>query len=265
MFWGDSHVQQLYPLIKKLYGVGALQGHAALLAVANGCPPSEQLNSRERGFHCDAFARLALKRAEAEDIDAVFIGFNTWWAVHEYICPSVDGRCVETITLEETRRRFLDELSQHVRELKARGKQVIVSLPFPMYDKSIPDLAIQTAVFGRLGLRGAATEITLPSFRDELAAVAKAAGADVFDPRMSLCGGQSCITELNGVSIYKDSNHIAASQIGILEENLREVLKRLTFSIVLAKEATVRVVLGQRMGLRVPSPGAKDYSVSYGA
>ena len=41
----------------------------------------------------------------------------------------------------------------------------IVSLPFPMFDKSIPDLEIRNAVFGRLGLGAVAREITLPSFR----------------------------------------------------------------------------------------------------
>jgi peptidoglycan/LPS O-acetylase OafA/YrhL len=40
MFWGDSHVQQLYPLIKKMYDEGGLHDHGVVAAIANGCPPT---------------------------------------------------------------------------------------------------------------------------------------------------------------------------------------------------------------------------------
>lgn len=225
MFWGDSHVQQLYPLIKKIYDDGELQGRGVVVAVANGCLPAEHLNSIGKGYHCDAFTHLAMMRAEAQDVDTVFIGFNTWWSVHEDICPSVNGRCAGRISLEEARRCFLQELTDHIHKLKMDGKRVIVSLPFPIFDKSIPDLEIRNAIFGRFGLTGVATDITLPSLRDQVAWVAKSTGADLFDPRASLCYEQKCITQLNGVSIYKDNNHIAASQIGILEGNFRQVVE----------------------------------------
>jgi peptidoglycan/LPS O-acetylase OafA/YrhL len=223
MFWGDSHVQQLYPVVKKIWESGGLGPRGAVFAVANGCPPTEHLNVS--GLHCDAFARFAMIRAERDDIDSVFMAFNTWWSVHDLVCPSVEGRCVGTISLEETRRRFLDELSEHIHRLRERGKRVIVTLPFPFFDKSIPDLQIRNAVFGRFGLEGAATEMTLPSFRGQVASVAAAAGADIFDPRKSLCPDQHCITEVDGVSIYKDDNHIAASQTGILQSDLARSLR----------------------------------------
>jgi peptidoglycan/LPS O-acetylase OafA/YrhL len=225
MFWGDSHVQQLYPLIKKLHDSGELQDHGVLLAIANGCPPTEHMNTMDKGYHCDSFAKFAMMRAEEKDVDTVFMGFNTWWSVHEDICPSVDGRCVEAISMEETRHRFIQELSAHIQQFEMRGKRVIVSLPFPIYDKSIPDLEIRNAIFGRFGLTGVATDITLPGLRDQVASAAISAGADIFDPRASLCPNDNCITQSNGVSIYKDSNHIAASQVGILEDNLKQVLQ----------------------------------------
>jgi hypothetical protein len=94
-----------------------------------------------------------------------------------------------------------------------------------MFDKSIPDLEIRNAVLGRFGLGGVATDITLPSMRYQVASVARGTGADIFDPRESLCDKQNCITQVKGVSIYKDDNHIAASQIWILENNLKQVLQ----------------------------------------
>jgi hypothetical protein len=61
--------------------------------------------------------------------------------------------------------------------------------------------------------------------RDQLASVAESMGAKIFDPRKSLCRDRDCITELAGVSIYKDHSHIAASQIGILEDEMERTLR----------------------------------------
>ena len=131
-----------------------------------------------------------------------------------------------SISEEETLRRFLEELSNHVRELKTRSKRVIVSLPFPIYDKSIPDLEIHNAMFGRFGFSEVASDTVPPAMRDQVAGVARNAGAELFDPRVSLCGPQGCITQVNGVSIYKDTDHLAASQVGILTDNLKQILQR---------------------------------------
>jgi peptidoglycan/LPS O-acetylase OafA/YrhL len=227
MFWGDSHVQQLYPLIRQLHDSGKFGDLGVLMAIANGCAPSEHLNAIEKGYRCDSFSHFAKIRAEEADVDTVFIGFNTWWAVNKFLCPSVDGQCVGTISVEEARRRVLQDLAEFIQKLTAQGKKVIVSLPFPMYDKSIPDLEIRNAIFGRFGLAGVAKDITLPVMRDDVSAMARSTGATIFDPRESLCDRQSCITELNGVSIYMDDNHVAASQIHLLEDNFKQVLQNL--------------------------------------
>jgi hypothetical protein len=54
--------------------------------------------------------------------------------------------------------------------------------------------------------------------------VARGTGAEIFDPRESLCSAGHCITQLRGVSIYKDDNYLAASQVGILEDTFRQAL-----------------------------------------
>jgi hypothetical protein len=159
MFWGDSQVQQLYPLIKGIYDGGGLGDHGALFVVATGCPPTEHMNIP--GFHCDSFAQFAMMRAEEKDVDTVFMGFATFWFSGKGICPSVEGNCVGNISQEEARQRFFQELSEHIHKLKMHGKRVIVSLPFPYYDKSIPDLDVRNAVFGRFAARVNSFE-TLP-------------------------------------------------------------------------------------------------------
>lgn len=225
MFWGDSHVEQLYPVVRTIYNEGDFRGEGALFAIGNGCLPAEHLNLIG-GYHCDSFAHFAMMRAEEEDIDTVFIGFNTWWSGHDGVfCASLDGECTQTLSPEETGRRVFEELADHIRTLTSLRKRVIVCLPFPMYDKSIPELEVRNAVFGRLGLGGTAMDVTSPAVSQEIRSIAASAGADVFDPRISLCKGGSCITQVSGVSIYKDSHHLAASQAGILEKNLEQVLE----------------------------------------
>jgi peptidoglycan/LPS O-acetylase OafA/YrhL len=228
LFWGDSHVQQLYPVVGHLYDSGALQGRGVVFVTANSCPPIEHMNDPRRGFHCDTFSVLVMQRAEMNDIDTVFIGFSTWWAyIQNGICPWVNGRCRNGISLEETRRFSLTELSGQIQRLRTDGKRVIICLPFPIYDKQIPNLEIRNAVLSRFGLSREANDSTSPAFAEQILATSKTAGADVFDPRQSLCTNGVCTTQINGVSIYIDNNHIAASQVGILEDNLRQVLQKL--------------------------------------
>jgi peptidoglycan/LPS O-acetylase OafA/YrhL len=230
MFWGDSHVQQLYPLIRDAYEEGALHGHGAIFAIAAGCIPVEHFNRIDGGFHCDTFTHFALQRAGRDDIDTVFIGFaapRAWT-----LCPSVDGKCVgKKISDQEARRRFFEELVDHIRMLKTEGKRVIVSLPFPIFDHSIPDLEARNAQLQKLGWTRVAKETSSPQVRTAVAAIAHSLGVEIFDPRLSLCPEDTCIRQLGGVSIYKDHSHIAASQIGILKDDMVRTLQSVVPSL----------------------------------
>jgi hypothetical protein len=99
-------------------------------------------------------------RSEQEDIDVVFIGFAP--PDTSTLCPSVDGRCVDEISNEEMRKRFFEGLSEYIQRLKAQGKRVILSLPFPMFDKSPPDRQIRNAVLPSFPL-GAPTDLNVAS------------------------------------------------------------------------------------------------------
>jgi hypothetical protein len=182
------------------------------------------MNRPEPGKHCDAFTHFAMIRSEQEDIDAVFIGFAPPDA-QTLLCPSVDGRCVDEISKEEMRKRLFEGLSGYIQRLKAHEKRVILSLSFPMFDKSPPDLQIRNALLPRFPL-GAPIDLVPASTRSELASLAKQTGAVIFDPKESLCRGRDCVTQVDGVSIYKDDNHLAASGVGILQENLESTLQR---------------------------------------
>jgi hypothetical protein len=180
------------------------------------------MNRPEPGYYCDSFSHFALIRAEQEDVDTVFIGF----APPENLCPSVDDKCVGKISKQEMYKQFFDGLSGNIQTLKMHGKRVILSLPFPMFDKSPPDLLIRNATLGRFRMPGTPTDQVPTSLRDRLARLAEEAGAQTFDPTESLCRAGDCVTQRDGVSIYKDDNHLAASQVGILQDNMESTLLR---------------------------------------
>jgi hypothetical protein len=209
-----------------MYDKGLLDGHGAIFAIARGCPMTEHMNSVLRGYQCDTFTRYTMMRAEDSDIDTVFIGFSTWWSLFDgALCRSVDGRCIGKLSRDEGTQAVLAELRDHVHQLKLHGKRVIVALPFPLFDKSIPDLEIRNAVLKRFGGAEVARDVTLPDLRNQIETIAKSMGAETFDPRQSLCDNHTCLTQVDGVSIYKDEGHIAASQIGILGRNMQLVLQ----------------------------------------
>jgi peptidoglycan/LPS O-acetylase OafA/YrhL len=226
MFWGDSHVEQLYPAVQQIYSAGELRGRGVIFAVANSCLPDTQLNRSQDGYHCDAFARLAMLRAAQSDIDTVYIGFSTWWGHYDYdYCAVIGGKCTMPLTQEALRKAFFGDLAEEVSTLRSQGKKVIVALPFPIYDRDIPELEISNAMFGRIGFTKAAKNISVSVLREQTQTTAAKAGAEIFDPLRSLCSPQGCITAVDGVSIYKDSNHLAKSAVGtILIDNLRDTL-----------------------------------------
>jgi peptidoglycan/LPS O-acetylase OafA/YrhL len=226
-FWGDSHVEQLYPALKQIYAKGAGPSRGVLLAVENGCLPDPHLNNTRVGFHCDSFAQLALRRAKQDDIDAVFLGFSTWWYGNDNaFCVSLDGECRIALSAEDLRQKFLADLSEEIGELRASGKRVIVCLPFPMYDQKIPKVEINNAVFGKFGLAMTPRENTSPSFREQIRELAVNSGAEVFDPRQSLCQGSRCLVEVDGISIYKDQDHLTPEGASFLGASLLEVLQK---------------------------------------
>ncbi len=229
LFFGDSHLQQLYPAIKKIFNSPDFRDRSVVTAFAPACLPDEHINNRTaNGYHCDSFAKFAMLRAQKEDIDSVFLGFSTWWENKEDdpFCLVVNEECVKALSRNELRRQFFTDLSNEIHLLKEHGKNVIVCLPFPIFRERIPELAMSNAIFGRIGLSRTPKETSSLSLHDEIKAVATNAGADVFDPRETLCTGDRCTTSVEGVSIYKDNNHLARSQVAILESNLRAVLQR---------------------------------------
>ena len=111
-----------------------------------------------------------------------------------------------------------------IRDIRGRGKRVIVTLPFPVFDRPVPDVEIHNALFAAAFGKIVLAEYPLVDIRNNLIALAKDTGADIFDPHASLCDRLGCTYQIDGVSIYLSDDHIAASQAGILKANLIRTL-----------------------------------------
>jgi hypothetical protein len=166
---------------------------------------------------------LILLRAEQSDVDTVFVAFSTWWVIWPSapFCVTTDGVCQRMTSTEEGTSLVLGELAQTIATLRSLGKTVIVSLPFPIYNHSIPDLEIHNAMFAdTLRVRRLDSE----SFRERLRQIVLAQGGIVFDPRNALCPCKECLYQAGGISIYRDDSHLAVGETQILEPSLAAAL-----------------------------------------
>ena len=224
LFWGDSHLSVLQDAIDELYAQGETGGRGVLFAIGPACTPTQRTVLIRPNTNCGKLAHYTLLRAEQSDVDAVFFVFSSWWAIYPTtpFCIVADGACQRSVTsTAEARSLVLAELAQTIAMLRSEGKTVIVSLPFPIYNRSIPDLEIHNAIFADT-LRP--RRLDTDSFREQLRQVALAQGAILFDPREALCPGKECLYQVGGVSIYRDDSHLGAGQTSILEPTLAAAL-----------------------------------------
>lgn len=232
LFWGDSLVGGLQPLVERLHREGALGGRGAIFAVSAGCTPSLTLNQNKPGYHCDAFTRAAFERAQAADVDTVLIGFSTWWATVDGGLCEVGADGCTPLGRRAEQDRVLGELRAVATTLRAAGKRLVLSLPSPIYSLSIPQMQIDAALLGpayddlrRVGLARRLSRNDYGELRARIAEIAAATGATLYDPLASLCTGASCTYQRDGVSIYSDTIHVAEGEIGIFHDGLAAALR----------------------------------------
>ena len=184
------------------------------------------------GSRCNDTTRYAYKRALASDVDLVVLAFSPWWLDGDGLtCASHDDVCERTLSPHEAENLFIEELDDRLRMLLDAGKKVVLQLPIPTYDKSIPRFMTSRIIYGRLGSVLNDLGTARPpqrhdylSIADRLSALAKRDGIVLFDARSALCTGERCRYERDDVSLYMDNNHIAANRIDMFREPLEAAL-----------------------------------------
>ena len=224
--WGDSHAEELRPVMETLHREGALDGRGAIFAIAPACVPSLTMDRPDRQLHCATIAKYSWERANADDIDTVVIFYTGWRTSKDGDLCRVDGQDCIPLTKQDALSTLASEFADHIRALKAKKKRVVIGLSDPTYSMPLPQYEILKATVPRLTMLKPLSRSDFAETRDRLARVAKEDGALVFDARKSLCTGETCVYEQGGVSIYVDDNHVARSKIGLFHDNLRDVLKQ---------------------------------------
>jgi peptidoglycan/LPS O-acetylase OafA/YrhL len=226
LFWGDSEIEQLYPVVWEAVRDGSLLPHKVAFATSGGCPPILGLNRPQAGYNCDTFNKRVFERALQSDIDTIVMGGNIVLiadldrAYKLALCRADDG-CRPFIDQDD----FLTYTSTHLRDqlrlMAAAGKRVIIFLPFPVYVPiSPPDYLIRKMLSGEAP--------TFKMTRQEHAAFshviadlweaqAAANSAKVIDPSEALCPSGECVYQRDHVSLYKDGFHLTADGARMLK------------------------------------------------
>ena len=233
LFWGDSHVAQLRPLAVTLKNDGVFGDRNVAFATSGGCPPARGVNWFD-SYHCASFTRLTETILQEPSVDTVFYGFSAWYeSGTSVLCRSGDDDvCYGPITPGETTEAVASEIRRVGRDLAARHVHFVVMLPLPRYSVKPAEYEQQRATLLHLGLRTRADILASTLFRYDfeatravIRAAATDAGATIYDPRLDLCNGSICPYERNGVSLYTDANHMAASQMSGLRPGLEAAFR----------------------------------------
>jgi hypothetical protein len=114
-------------------------------------------------------------------------------------------------------KEFFDFLGQslhsELKELAARGKKIVILLPFPSYPVSIPDYLNKKLMFGqeptlRLTRQEHLQRVT--KFANVWQAGAAAVNATVIDPSEALCALGECVYRRGPLALYIDGGHFGA-------------------------------------------------------
>jgi peptidoglycan/LPS O-acetylase OafA/YrhL len=210
LFWGDSKIEQLFPLLRTLAKDGSLPGRKIIAVTSGGCLPVLGLNRVDAGFDCDAFNRRVMERALQPDIETVVLGSAVYaWSE---LCRTKGG-CTNFNSPEEFFGYFYQGLHDELKQLAGFGKRLIILLPFPSYPVSIPEYLNKKIMFGqkptlRLSRREHLRRVA------HFASVWQRAGtlvdATFIDPSEMLCPSNECIYRQGPVALYTDGGHFGA-------------------------------------------------------
>jgi peptidoglycan/LPS O-acetylase OafA/YrhL len=232
VFIGDSHMQQYWPRVVQVVKTHAGSARTGVLAVYYECPPLPGINSGSRGRDCAGFFDYAVQLASQPGVDTVVFGaFWEKYLLGEYLVPNGaqpvyrvadPDRAPLQLDSRDTP-MVLEQFRAALATLVARGRRVFVVLSnptSPQYDPAsmLPAVVrLSSAAADRLPVAGGrridagAYEAFVEPLTERLSAIAAGSGAQIIDPRATLCSGLDCpATGADGLPLYLDSNHLRA-------------------------------------------------------
>jgi peptidoglycan/LPS O-acetylase OafA/YrhL len=235
LFWGDSHMAHLYGALLSIEPRAAATGRELLMAVDHGCLPVRGFSSLDQS-HCGERVERVWKLAQTPKVEAVVIAsiWTPYFRSNLYdftsgptVCAAEDGGCRPFASAAEALARVEASLAEQLKTLVAQGKRVYLVLPVPAYMVPVP------RVLALEHWRGLPTQVSLSRTKHEnaqrmltevLRAVAKRTGATVIDPTDTYCPRDACLASYDGVSIYRDNNHLTSAGARLLAPALEAAL-----------------------------------------
>jgi peptidoglycan/LPS O-acetylase OafA/YrhL len=235
LFWGDSHMAHLYGALLALEPRAAASGRELLMAVDHGCLPVRGFSNPNQA-DCEERVERVWKLAQTPNVEAVVIAsiWTPYFRSNLYdlaspptVCASERGSCKPFANAKEALARVEVRLTEDLRTLAARGKRAYLVLPVPAYMIPVP------RVLALEHWRGLPTRVSLSRTKHEeaqrmltelLRAVAKRTGAGVIDPTDTYCPRDTCLASRDGISIYRDNNHLTSAGARLLAPALEAVL-----------------------------------------
>lgn len=218
LLWGDSHLLAWAPALD---GVLRQQGRSALVASMTGCPPLLDVSSRSK-LACTGFSQGVREYLQAGNgiRTVVVAGFwSTYLREHGPLRslapnPAPAGLPAAAQALEHTL-AWLDDA----------GLRTVVLGPVPTYDKSVPAALAFEAAQGRTVLdRSPALQLQRnQAFFSVVQRLRDRGGITVIDALPWLCD-EACRVLHEGVSLYRDSNHLSQAGARLLQPELAAAL-----------------------------------------
>ena len=243
--WGDSHAGHFVPALQALYGRQAVDQ-----VWAGGCLPLPDIIAPVR-INSDAVAPV-MAEIRSEDcrkrnsslmhallnrpnVHLVVLG-GAWSLFTEEndgtmrnVRFSIDGDPASPI--EKSRRLIATSLERTVRQFSDRGIEVLLLGDVPSYPTSPSRCLGLSAMWGRGEQCGVDSAIALRhmAFSDALLTrLARLPHVHAFFPSRTLCAGQRCAISLDGVPVYRDTDHLTASAARTFAPAIRQALSGAT-------------------------------------
>jgi peptidoglycan/LPS O-acetylase OafA/YrhL len=245
LFIGDSHMQQYWPRVTYLVHTYPDKARSVLFMGYAGCPILPGVNSLRQPRDCDSFFTYATAQAFQPQIDTVV--FGAFWELYLLGEFSLEEHQGIYSTQDLLRRQLrldsrgtqiaLEQFERQLVKLVSSGRRVFIVLSNPTSPQFDPPALVPSRVRLSLGRPGvfaanpgryvdaAPFEAFVAPLMNRLREVAVRAGAQVIDPRSTLCAGMMCpAVAADGTPLFIDSNHLRASfareQASFLDETL---------------------------------------------
>jgi len=228
LLWGDSHARVLAGTIDRLAEAADLGG---IGLVRGGCPPLVGVDRVDEPGVCPGFAQSVMAFIEHNDVDVVVL--HARWPMY------VEGRRYgfEDGTVEfsggDNATQVHDKLGELIADLEGRGIEVVLIGSVPEAGFDVPGALALAAWLEHGGpalhLDRDDVEARQRRSNEMLRELARRHGVPLIEPAAALCGGEACLLEKNGRSLYADEDHLSPEGIALLDpllDPLRDELER---------------------------------------